>query len=332
MIDELVLEAESQFKRARQYHQAGLGPRALVEYHEGLEKLLRWAMVRDGADAAEALDPARVTWEELINYLDARHALPRQACSFLSQMTYLYNQIRAGGHPELNTMTMESYSQLVTGVFRRLFPRDEAERNEVQMRATFARPQPASDVAARPAERAHDTPILVPVAPPPTPAAMAAATLPAPPGRPAWVEQLLNQGGAPEDVNLPAPARAAGPPGDRQEQAASRRVAAADPMGLNPRGDQHHAPDPLGLGAHHEHPAANPPPASLENRAIEAGRRLREMRLQGQDYCPHCRKAIPITSGTCPHCNYDLDAHRARQRAAQPPAAGGFLGRLLRRR
>ena len=131
MIDDLLHGAQQEYLRGRDYYRAGAMPRALLAYHAALEQLLRFSLIRDGADYERATDPGQINWQTLITYLDVRYALPREQCVFLSQMTHLRDQVLAGSNPELSPMVMQGYDKLVTQIFRRLYPRDETARNDV---------------------------------------------------------------------------------------------------------------------------------------------------------------------------------------------------------
>ncbi|MDQ2808716.1 MAG: hypothetical protein M3Z04_17680, partial [Chloroflexota bacterium] len=195
MIDQLLREAEQKYRQGQRYYQAQAAEQAVAHYHDGLELLLRWCLIRDGAPPTRVTDPQQVTWQDLVMYLDARYGVEREACIFLSQMTHLREGIAAGRHPELNSLTMQGYTQLVNSLFRRFFPRSAEERETVAQRGTFGRPQPLADLTAMPPHRAHDTPIMVPTQPPAVaPPRMAAATAPPSTARPAWVDELLNSG------------------------------------------------------------------------------------------------------------------------------------------
>jgi len=164
----------------------------------------------------------------------------------------------------------------------------------------FARRVPVGDMTAMPPERQHDTPIMVPVPPPPAPpAAIAAAARPATDSRPAWVEQLLRTN---ELAPAPAPVRPVAPP-------------PAPPF----------APPESAPADTTAQPVADAPP--LANRAVEAGQRLRALRANGLDYCPHCRNEVPLASTTCPHCNITLARPRGTP-ASPTPRKAGLLDRL----
>jgi hypothetical protein len=321
MIDDLLHVAQQEFLRGREFYRAGAMPRALVAYHAGLEQLLRFALIRDGADHERATDPNQINWQTLITYLDVRYALPREQCVFLSQMTHLRDQVLAGANPELSPLVMQGYDKLVTQIFRRLYPRDEAARNDATMRSTFAPRRPVDDINARPPARANETNIMAPVAPPPEgphpPVSAAGVSLPPTGLHPASIDRL---GPAPRhsaSTHPPPPTYApAGYQADPPVSANGSGVANGDSAPFAPQA-----------------PPMEPAPSQAEQqrRAIEAGRRLREMRIQGLDYCPQCRSQIPITSPICPQCGFDVESYRAR-RAPAPPRAESLLDRFLGRR
>ncbi|HUS14677.1 MAG TPA: hypothetical protein VM536_06615 [Chloroflexia bacterium] len=296
MVDSLLKEAEEQYRRARQDHASGALHGALVAYQAALERLLRWAMIRDGADADRATDPAEVTWQDLVIFLDARHGVDREACIFLSQVTHVCDQITSGARPEVSTLLLESYGTLVTQLFRRFFPRSAEERQEVATRATFARRRPVADLTAMPPARAYDTQIKVPAhAPPP-------------------------RSGAADDAASDAAAAAETlPPGDAPLHTGPEWPPAGSPS--------EQVPVTAGL----RQPSA---PADLtpEARAIAAGQRLRAMQAAGLEFCPHCREVVAQTAPRCPHCHYDVEYHRTTRDPARPAARGGILDRLLGRR
>ncbi len=70
---------------------------------------------------------------------------------------------------------------------------------------------------------------------------------------------------------------------------------------------------------------------SAEQRAREAGQRLREMRINGLEYCPRCRKTITMTAPTCPYCKFDMAAFRAFSRQPAGRNEDGWLDKILRR-
>jgi hypothetical protein len=330
MIDDLLHVAQQEFLRGREFYRAGAMPRALVAYHAGLEQLLRFALIRDGADYDRATDPNQINWQTLITYLDVRYALPREQCVFLSQMTHLRDQVLAGGNPELSPMVMQGYDKLVTQIFRRLYPRDQAARNEAAMRGTFAPRRPVADINARPPERANETNIIAPVAPPPEgphpPVSAAGVSLPPTGLHPASIDRLGPAHPHGAATNPPPPAHAstgyqAHPPASAQAPANGGMPANGDSPPWAPQSP------PTAPG----HAAPVPSPDEQQRRAIEAGRRLREMRIQGLDYCPQCRSQIPITSPICPQCGFDVESYRARQ-APAPPRAESLLDRFLGRR
>ncbi len=337
MVDELLAVAEQKYREGKAALQAGRPADGLVALHDGLEALLRWGLIRDGADATRASDPTQVTWQDLVTYLDARHGIPRAACSFLSQATYLHHQTRAGAAPLIPAEYTAAYEKLVTGLYRRFFPRSTTERTVVAQRAAFGRPQAIDALTAMPPERAYDTRVVVPapldparatkpvaatpdvsppapVAPPVT-YAPASAAAPAPaPAHPAAA--------APTDPVRPAAAPARTPPPADAAPAPSRAPTAGDRV---VRLDALEAP---------VRPPADTRDAAQQQQAVSAGQRLRAMRLAGLEYCPRCRNAVPLTSAICPQCGYDLDAYRA---AVAPPSAGrapapaGVLGAISRR-
>jgi hypothetical protein len=337
MIDTLLREAEDQYRRGQQYYQAQAAERAVVAFHSGLESLLRWSMIRDGAQPAVAMNKDEVTWQELVMYLDTRYAIERPACQFLAQMTHLNDQILAGGHPPLNSLTMQGYAQLVQQLFRRLYPRDAEERRQVAERGTFGRPQPVDSLTAMPPERAYDTPIMVPIPPPPpAPTTMAAVAAP-PASRPAWAEQLLRLPPNARESEAP-PLESTPPPGafasEPQAFAApapppSPAFAPAPPMSDPNMGD----PD-YDLGRAFEGMDLDDASqaASATDRAREAGARLRQMRIDGLEYCPRCRNGVSMISPTCPHCAFNLEAYRAAHRTAGRGDDSGLLGKLFSRR
>ncbi|MGI8587449.1 MAG: hypothetical protein ACR2M0_07125 [Chloroflexia bacterium] len=175
MIDNLLVQAQAEYGYAKQYYLDGAPEQALLLYHGALEHLLRWSMIRHGAAPTVATDPRQVDWEVLTDYLAARCGVKREACDFLLQTTDLRDRVRAGEHPQMNSKTMQWYEQLVTDLFRRLFPATEAERREVEERAAFARPRP---VETPPADTEPPTPdpeavppAATPLAQPPEPSA-----------------------------------------------------------------------------------------------------------------------------------------------------------------
>jgi len=322
MIDDLLHGAQQEYLRGRDYYRAGAMPRALLAYHAALEQLLRFSLIRDGADYERATDPNQINWQTLITYLDVRYALPREQCVFLSQMTHLRDQVLAGGNPELSPLVMQGYDKLVTQIFRRLYPRDETARNDAAMRGTFAPRRPVADINARPPERANETNIIAPAAPPPEgphpPVSAAGVALPPTGLHPASIDRL---GPAPRHSGATAPPAAHAGSDYAMHAQATGSVAA--------NGDS----------APHAQPPSTEPgravpsesPADQQRRAIEAGRRLREMRIQGLDYCPQCRSQIPITSPICPQCGFDVESYRARRTSAQPRTES-LLDRFLGRR
>jgi len=325
MIDQLLREAEQKYRQGQRYYQAQAAEQAVAHYHDGLELLLRWCLIRDGAPPTRVTDPQQVTWQDLVMYLDARYGVEREACIFLSQMTHLREGITAGRHPELNSLTMQGYTQLVNSLFRRFFPRSAEEREQVAQRGTFGRPQPVADLTAMPLHRAHDTPIMVPtqpaaVAPPP----LAAATAPPITIRPAWADELLNSGSHPG----PNP-----PPPFPIEEGGGDGVGGAQPapaITQNLERSTQHAEHSTPRSAADNPQSAIRNPQSTEQRAREAGQRLREMRINGLEYCPRCRNTITMTAPTCPYCKFDMAAFRAFSR--QPAGRDtGLLDKILRR-
>ncbi len=335
MIDQLLREAEQKYRQGQRYYQAQAAAPALAHYHDALESLLRWCLIRDGAPPARVTDPQQVTWQDLVDYLDARYGVERQACMFLSQMTHLRVQIAAGGHPELNTLTMQGYTHLVQSLFRRFFPRSSEEREAVAQRGTFGRPRPLADLTAMPPERRGDTPIMVPTQPPPAiPPPIAAATAPPLTSRPLWAEQLLHS-----DPNLSdSPHLPASLPPQEEEMSATQN-AAATPTPFPPQEERTSLTQNAELRSRNSVPAPAPTAElrtpnsaqSAEQRAREAGQRLREMRMNGLEYCPRCRNTITMTSSTCPYCKFDMVEFRAFSRRPVD-ARGGLLGKILRRR
>jgi hypothetical protein len=323
MIDDLLHGAQQEYLRGRDYYRAGAMPRALLAYHAALEQLLRFSLIRDGADYERATDPGQINWQTLITYLDVRYALPREQCVFLSQMTHVRDQVLAGGNPDLNPLVMQGYDKLVTQIFRRLYPRDETERNDAAMRGTFAARRPVADINARPLDRANETNIIAPAAPPPEgphpPVSAAGVSLPPTGLHPASIDHLgpaRPHGGAPAP-----PATHTGSGYQAHPPATGSAPAHSDPAPFA----QQPPPAEPGYAA----PAGSP--ADQQQRAIEAGRRLREMRIQGLDYCPQCRSQIPITSPICPQCSFDVESYRARRTSAQPRTES-LLDRFLGRR
>ena len=323
MIDQLLREAEQKYRQGQRYYQAQAAEQAVAHYHDGLELLLRWCLIRDGAPPTRVTDPQQVTWQDLVMYLDARYGVEREACIFLSQMTHLREGITAGRHPELNSLTMQGYTQLVNSLFRRFFPRSAEEREQVAQRGTFGRPQPVADLTAMPLHRAHDTPIMVPtqpaaVAPPP----LAAATAPPITVRPAWVDELLNSGSHPG----PNPA----PPFPIEEEGGDDASVAAQSTAPPPPTAPHPAPPVIQNSEFRTQNSVPHSAQSTEQRAREAGQRLREMRINGLEYCPRCRNTITMTAPTCPYCKFDMAAFRAFSR--QPAGRDtGLLDKILRR-
>ena len=325
MIDDLLHGAQQEYLRGRDYYRAGAMPRALLAYHAALEQLLRFSLIRDGADYGRATDPNQINWQTLITYLDVRYALPREQCVFLSQMTHLRDQVLAGGNPDLDPLVMQGYDKLVTQIFRRLYPRDETARNDAAMRSTFAPRRPVADINARPPDRANETNIIAPAAPPPEgphpPISAAGVALPPTGLHPASIDRLGPAHPHGGSTNPPPPATHTGSGYSANTPASGSPPTNGDAAPFAP---QMPPPEP-GRAA----PAESP--ADRQRRAIEAGRRLREMRIQGLDYCPQCRSQIPLTSPICPQCSFDVESYRARRTPAQPRTES-LLDRFLGRR
>jgi hypothetical protein len=284
MIDSLLTSAEQNYRQAKDVLATGRRPEAIVLFHAGLEALLRWALIRDGADPARATDPNVVTWNDLIAYLDARHGVAREACVFLGQMTALRDQLLAGATPPIQDLHMQAYAQLVAQLYRRFFPRDESERAAMAQRATFGRRQPVDALTSMPPERARDTRVVVPEQPALT-------------GEPSEPPAAAPGAASAEE-------RAADLPADEAETAADTDAANWGPV-----------------------TAVRPDSAEEQRRrALEAGRRLQELRSRGLDYCPQCRREIPRAPGPCPYCGYEAPPARRAPRAPEPRSA---LDRLL---
>ena len=286
MIDSLLTTAEQNYRQAKDVLATGRRAEAIVLFHAGLESLLRWALIRDGADPARATDPNLVTWNDLIAYLDARHGVEREACVFLGQMTALRDQLLAGATPQIQDLHMRAYAQLVAQLYRRFFPRGESERAAMAQRATFARRQPVDQLTSMPPERARDTRVVVPEQP-----ALTSEPVEAPAARPVETEAQSSQ-------------PASGAVADYTDPALDTEAANWGPLtAVRPDSEE-----------------------AQRRRALEAGRRLQELRSRGLDYCPQCHQEIPRAPGPCPYCGYQAPPPRPAPRAPEPRSA---LDRLL---
>ena len=161
----LLTTAEQNYRQAKDVLATGRRAEAIVLFHAGLESLLRWALIRDGADPAPGHRPQP-------RDLERPHRLPGRAprrgargLRFLGQMTALRDQLLAGATPQIQDLHMRAYAQLVAQLYRRFFPRGESERAAMAQRATFARRQPVDQLTSMPPERARDTRVVVPERP-----------------------------------------------------------------------------------------------------------------------------------------------------------------------
>jgi hypothetical protein len=264
-------------------------------------------------------------------------------------MHELHAAVLSGQQVEVPPRKAVEFARVVEQIFRKLWPRTEEERQRATQRGEYGRRAPAEAVVTAEPNPRETRMNLAAIE---EPEASQVDDSLAAPGGPQLLQPVEHKGGpAAEASGQEAPAGAEDAVGALGATQAVETEPGGDAQGVDAGGapERPRRPDAgreqrlRGVEAYGAQapgggePAAHvglSPEEERQRRVLEAGRRLRELRAQGYEYCPRCRSTVRTTAPACPHCDFDLQSYRQSLAGAPEPGSRrpGLLDRIFGRR